>query len=73
MPEIKVEYRSNSGYQSKAYITEEPDENGQHPGVNKHSDAPVIILNTNEGWVELDTPEYRAASDAWWADKRNWM
>lgn len=54
-PEIKITY-IHGGYSSTAYVSENPDENGLHVGVNKHTDEPVKVRWSINGekWEQVD-------------------
>ena len=51
MDQIKVGYTSLAGYTSKAYVSEHP----PHIGTDKHTDAPLEVVPTDNGWVEVES------------------
>lgn len=64
MGERKVEYKTRSGYYSKAYVDDETGE-----GVDKHSDIPVTVAWSDElsEWVQTDDREWL------WTDGHGWV
>ena len=50
---MKVAYVKKDGYQSQAYLNEEPLDDGTYTGVNKHTDTPVHLRPWNHGWVTV--------------------
>lgn len=47
-PEIKIGYLRKDGGTSKAYVDEQPDDEGFHYGIDKHTDEPLRVA-----WSEV--------------------
>lgn len=50
---FKISYQTLDGYESKAYVDEEP-QGDYHYGVNKHTDEAVVVYWTGTDWIEVD-------------------
>lgn len=50
---MKVRYRQPDGWESTAYLDDEPVEENVHVGTNKHTDEPVKVRWNGVEWVQI--------------------
>jgi hypothetical protein len=54
---MKIRYRSLQGFDTTAYVDDEPHPEFQtHSGTNKHTDEPVTVFWNGTYWEEVEKP-----------------